>query len=240
MSFTWKQKKAALRSVFAGVLKLDRVNSAVLLADGTFEGADSEAIQWENERGASRPTRGIWCDLRLSQIIPIGQDEIRYDYDIATDRLLPTYGGPRRFSVMVILGADDQSDYEAVGDVAGRLRTRLMREEFIDELVDTDLGLTRIGQTLNVDYEDDGVMYSQSMTEVFFETNEQDEPEADELGSYIGEVEIEGELLSGFDGDPIDVSVTVTAAPVIDITSYAVSLFGDFATSLTGDYATHG
>lgn len=200
MSFTWKQKKAALRAVLAAALKLDIVNTAVELADGTFENADSEAIQWENERGDSRPTRGIWADLRLSQVSPIGQDEIRYEFDEGTDRLLPTYGGPRRFSVMVILGADDQSDYEAVGDVASRLRIRIMREELLDELVAVDLGLTRIGQTLNVDYMDDGVMYSQSMTEVFFETSEYEEPTDNDTGDYIREVQGSGALKTGHDG----------------------------------------
>lgn len=209
MAFTWKQKKATLRAVFATALKLDRVNNTVELADGTFEGADSEAIQWENERENSRATRGIWCDLRLGQVIPIGEDETRFNYDEDTDRLLPTYGGPRRFSVMVILGTDDQGDYEAVGEVAGRLRTRIMREELQEQLVATDIGFTRIGQTLNVDYEDEGRMYSQSMTELFFETNEQDEPEADEKGYYINEVQGGGTVSTGHDLVDIEVELDV-------------------------------
>ncbi len=210
MAFTWKQKKATLRAVVAKVLKLDRPNLGTLLADGTFENADSEAVQYENERGASRPTRGVWCDLRLGAVIPIGQDEVRYNYDVGTDKLLPTYGGPRRFSLMVIAASDDQEDYEAVGEVGGRLRTRIMREEILDMLTATDLGLTSVGQTMNVDYQgEDGVMYSQSMTELFFETNEQDEPEADEPGAYVGEVTGDGDVYNGTVVDPIPVEISV-------------------------------
>lgn len=213
-AITWKQKKAALRAVIAKVLKLDRPNASVLLADGTFEGTDSEAVQWENERGNSRHTRGVWADLRLGVIVPISQDETRYEYDPDTDLNLPTYGGHRRFSLMVIVATDDQEDYEAVGEVAGRMRTRIMRPEVLDMLNAANLGLTSVGQTLNVDYQgEDGVMYSQSMTEIVFETSEADEPEADQDGSYVGQVLGDGDLHVGVDGDPINAEISAGPVP---------------------------
>lgn len=207
MAFTWQQKKATLRAVFAAALKLDVPDNTTLLADGTFLNADSEAIQWENERGDSRITNGIWCDLRLGSVVSIGEDEIRRSYDSGTDRLLPTYGGPRRFSVMVIVASDDQESTEAIGEVAGRLRTRLMREELLQQLMDCDLGFTKLGATMNIDYQDDGRMYSQSMTEVWFETNEQDEPTSSDSGDYVKEVHGGGTLATGH--DLVDIQTTL-------------------------------
>jgi hypothetical protein len=213
-AITWKQKKAALRAMVAMVLKLDRPDSSVVLADGTFENTDSEAVQWENERGASRSTKGVWADLRLGVIVPISQDETRYEYDPDTDLNLPTYGGFRRFSVMVIIATDDQEDYEAVGEVAGRLRTRIHRPEALALLEAANIGYTSLGQTMNVDYPgDDGVMYSQSMTEIMFETSEADEPEADQDGSYIGEVLGDGDLYVGVDGEPINAEISAGPVP---------------------------
>ncbi len=211
MAYTWKQKKAVIREVLATALKLDVVDTSVELADGTFKNQGAPGIQWENERWASRPTNEVWCDLRLGNIIPLSTDEVRYDFDEDGDRLLPTYGGPRRFSVMVIVATDDQENYEAVGEISGRLRTRLVRDELLERLVAVDVGFERVGQTLNVDYMDEGVMYSQAMTEVWFQTNEQDEPEATTSGDYIAYVDGGGTLTAGADGEDIETELLVDA-----------------------------
>ncbi len=189
MAISWKTKKAALRAAIAKALKLDRADTAVELADGTFKNTKLEAVQWENEPAASRGTQDVWVDLRLGSVVPISQDEVRYDFDADTDRLLPTYGGHRRFSVTVIIGTDSQVDYEAVGDIASRLRTRLRRPDVLAGLWEADIGFSYFGQTINADYMDEGRMYSQSITELFFETNEVDEPEEDDTGDYVAAVE---------------------------------------------------
>lgn len=210
--YSWKQKKAALKAAIAKALKLDVVDPLVELADGTFQGAASEAVQWENERFASRPTRGVWADLRLGSIVPIDQGETIYNYDEDTDQLLPTYGGYRRFTVMVIIGTENQEDFEAVGEVAGRLRTRILRPDIHASLIAVDIGYTSTGATMNVDFMDEGVMYSQSMTELTFETNEVDEPESGDVGHYIGYTEVTGELTGSVD-DPLVVTVITDARP---------------------------
>jgi hypothetical protein len=185
---SWKQKRAALQQAITYALNLP-TTSAVQLADGTTDLPNS--VEWEGKREANRWTDGVWCDLRLGVVVPIGRDERRYTYvagvDAPSSTLRPTYGGNRSFNVMIIVGSDDQEDADAIGTAASFLRTRIRRQEVIDILGAVDIGLAEIRQTLNVDYVDEGRQYSQSMTEIRFNTVEDDE-DTDGAGDFINEV----------------------------------------------------
>jgi hypothetical protein len=207
MSSTWLQKQDAVKAAISKCLKLD-VAGSVLLADGTYD--QPSAVEWENKREASRGTMDYWCDLRLGSVLVLGRDEKRRMFvdngSVLTSGLQTTYGGQRIFSVMCIVGSDNQdADKAAIGQLGSLIRTRLRREEVLDILQAADISINQIFTTLNVDYEDDGIMYSQSMTEVRFNTSEEDLPEPEVVTSYIAEVH--GNGVAGEDLADVDLDV---------------------------------
>lgn len=204
MSSTWAEKQEAVRVAVTQALKLNTA-SPVLLGDGTYDRGNQ--VEWENKREASRSTNDYWADLRLGSVVALGRDEKRREFvdggTPALSGLRTVYGGQRIFSVMVIVGSDNQdADKAAIGQLGSMVRTRLRREEILEILQNADISINQILMTLNVDYEDDGIMYSQSMTEVRFNTSEDDGWDEDPNTGYIAEVHGEGE--GDLDGATLD------------------------------------
>lgn len=204
MGSTWLEKQDAVKAAIVACLKLDRSGS-VLLADGTYD--RGHGVEWENKREASRSTNDYWADLRLGSVMVLGRDEKRREFvdggTPALSGLRTVYGGQRIFSVMVIVGSDNQdADKAAIGQLGSMIRTRLRREEILEILQDADISINQIMATLNVDFEDDGMMYSQSMTEVRFNTSEDDGWDEDPNVGQISGVHGAGEGdLAGADLD---------------------------------------
>jgi len=204
---TWKQKREAIRLAVTFALKIPTV-SGETLADGTTDLPNG--VEWEGKREANRWTGPVWADLRLGTVIQIGRDEKRREFHNggtpATSGLTTNYGGQRSFHVMVIVGSDDQEDMEAIGEATAGLRTRMQREEVVEMLAAVDVAVADVLPTLNVDFIDEGRQYSQSMTEVRFNTVENDEDEfPGAVLGYIAEVEASGVV----PGDLEDVEVHV-------------------------------
>lgn len=198
---SWKDKREAIRQAIIVALDLKREPAVELAGGGTNI---DFLVQWQGRREAARWTGGVWCDLRLGTVIPVGRDETRRFYNEDDDALRPTYGGQRSFTVMVIVASDDQEDEDAVGTAGSRLRTRIRREEVKAILAAVDVSLAEILSTSNFDFQDDGVQYSQSMTELQFNTTEEDE-DTTGTGDWIREVEGSGDS----PGDLEDVTIHV-------------------------------
>lgn len=192
---TWKQKREAIRQAVTFALKMPTVSSETL-ADGTT--ALPNGVEWEGKREANRWTGPVWADLRLGTVVPLGRDEKRRTFrdggTPATSGFTTNYGGQRSFHVMVIVGSDDQEDMEAIGEATAGLRTRMDRPEVDELLAAVDVSVSNVLPTINVDFIADGRQYSQSMTEVLFNTVENDEDEfPGALTGYINEVVADGE-----------------------------------------------
>lgn len=197
---TWKQKREALRQAMIYCLGLTGPD-----ADGT----DQEyLVAWEGQRQASRWTKGVWVDLRLGFVRVLGRDETRQVQDDGTDEILNSYGGQRSFTLMLIVSSDDQEDQDAIGTATARLRTRIRRPETRDMLAEVDIGLADIMSTINVDYVDDGAQVSSSMTELRFNTVEDDTDLPGSGQDWIREVEG-----SGVEDEDLE-SVTIHVGPV--------------------------
>ncbi len=224
MDASWVTKREALREAIQWALRLDQVVVSELLADGTT--SIDHLVAWEGERAANRWTHGVWCDLRLSWVWNRGKDETRQSYDQDTDTIVNWYGGQRMFNVMVIVASDDQKDMDAIGTATASLRTLIRHPHAKAILQAADIGLNQIMRTLHADYTAHGVRYSQSMTEIRFNTVEgyQEVLEAptapDQIqvpgDGYVKRVETlpdgSGEFETGVDGEPtirhIDVEAT--------------------------------
>jgi hypothetical protein len=209
---TWKAKKAALKLAITTALKLGKVRTKKL-ANGTFLPANE--VAWENERSASRANGHVWVDLRLGSVVAAAQDETRYEYEESTDRLLATYGGARRFTVMVIIATDDQEDAEAVGELAGRLRTRIVRPDILEPLLAVNVGFVEVAAALNADYAEDGRMVSAAMLELRWETTEADEPDEDSSGDWVKLVDMEGDFYVELPTGQATVDVVVDVSGVV-------------------------
>lgn len=208
---TWKQKREAIRQAVTFALKIPTV-SGETLADGTTDLPNG--VEWEGKREANRWTGPVWADLRLGAVIALGRDEKRRTFhdggSPANSGFTTAYGGQRSFHVMVIVGSDDQEDMEAIGEATAGLRTRMEREEVVEMLAAVDVAVSDILPTLNVDYIAEGRQYSQSMTEVRFNTVESDEDEfPGALTGYIAEV-----LADGVEGEDLE-NAHVHVGPVL-------------------------
>jgi hypothetical protein len=208
---TWKAKREAIRQAVTFALKMPTV-SGEALADGTTDLPNG--VEWEGKREANRWTGPVWCDLRLGSVIALGRDEKRrefhFDGTAAGSGFTTNYGGQRSFSVMVIVGSDDQEDMEAIGEATAGLRTRMDRPEVEDMLAAVDVSVANVLPTLNVDFVAEGRQYSQSMTEVFFNTVENDEDAfPGELTGYIAEVHADGDYHSTPTPSDPDVEIVV-------------------------------
>ncbi len=223
MAATWTQKREALREAIAWALRLDQVVASELLLDGTS--TIDHLVAWEGETAANRWTSGVWCNLRLSWVWTRGKDETRQSYDEDSDSILNWYGGQRLFNVMVIVASDNQQDMDAIGSATASLRTLIRHPHAKAILQAADIGLNQVMRTLNADYTAHGVRYSQSMTEIRFNTVEGYEevletPTApDQIqvpgDSYVKRVETlpdgAGEFETGVDGEPIVRHIDVEA-----------------------------
>jgi hypothetical protein len=192
---TWATTKEACRLAIAAALDLDDYTGA----DGAVGGIHK--VEWANKQKAVRYLNNdsAWADLRMGAIVAQGTDEIRYEYvagaTAALSRNVPTYAGRRLFSVQVLIGVESQEDAEeAVGTLAGRLRTRLRRVEILAILQDAGVALRSIGPTVDADYRNrDGHWVSASITEIFLARTEQDTDE-DNAGDFITETSGTSEL----------------------------------------------
>lgn len=213
MTVSWTEKQDAIKAAVTKCLKLDTVGT-VELADGSF--LNQDAVSWEHNRDAARMTTGYWCDLRLGVVRTNGRDESRPEFVAgatpALSGLRYTYGGQRTFTVTCTVGSDDQSGPRvSVTELCGYIRTRIRRHDVKDILCNADVCLATIAPTVNIDYIDDGVMYSQAIIELTFNTAEEDLPVAEgALVPYINEAEgqgVPGEDLenASFHAGPVDV-----------------------------------
>lgn len=205
----WSTAQEAVRDAIALALQLE-----------DFIGSDGvnyvRLVEWENRSTASR---GLdysrpWADLMLGAVMADGsQDETRYTEDGSGDpediRMLPTYCGPRLFTVDVRIGVDSQEPgEESVGYMGSRLRTRLRRDDARDLLTAGEVALVSVGATINADYMDiDGRMVSCSITSLRFRTVDRD-LDSDSDGDWIATTEGEGEI-SRADDTTIDVVLEV-------------------------------
>jgi hypothetical protein len=177
---TWREKRDAMLGAIARAMALDVAGSEVL-ADGSMGGGfgGGGSVAFENERLGARMVGGVWVDLRIGNVRSIGQDETRRDFvdgvTVPDSGLTVRRGGPRDFTLTVMIGSDDQLDAGAVGHLAGLLRTRIRRSDVLEILAGADIGLARVLNTINNDYLDaDGRMVSFSMTEIRLHTIEED------------------------------------------------------------------
>lgn len=216
-NLTWPQKRAALRTAVAKAMKLDRP-TATVLADGTLENTAAEAVQWLGERGYHRMTRDIWADMRVVSIVETSQGETRYEPVLGATPgdtfLYPHYYVDLQVNVDVLVSSDDQTDADAVGMAASRLRTRLRRPDIQKILADGEWGLVSISGTEVADYAEDGRLTSSAVVSLTLNTFDVDAPELEgpyaEDGPWIGAAEIDGVVSEGVDGD-IAVNVDVDA-----------------------------
>lgn len=189
---TWATTKEAVRLAVAAALSLpDETGS-----DGVVGGV--HVVEWVNKRSANR-FMSTSVDLQLNNPVAQGRDETRYELiegaTVADNKLIPTYGGRRIFSVMVQISAESQEDgEEAVGQLAGQLRTRLKRPEILGILQDDLVALRSIGPSIPADYRNrDGHWLSASVTELFLACTESDTDD-DNAGDYIASAEGTGDL----------------------------------------------
>lgn len=165
---TWKQKKAGIKSAIEFAARIDRLNAAVPLAGGGS--SVSHLVAWSGERSASRYTSGVWIDLRFNWVTTISNDETRQSYDEDTDVVTYEYGGHREFVVSIVVRSENQEDFDAVGDVAQGIRTLLRHPTVRAILAAVDIGLARIERTVQADYVEHDVQYSQALIDVAFNT----------------------------------------------------------------------
>lgn len=166
---TWKAKKAGIKAAIEYAARIDRTNVAVPLAGGGS--SLSHLVAWSGERAASRWTGGgPWIDLRFNWVTTISNDESRQSYDEDTDVVTYEYGGHREFVVSIVVRSDNQEDFDAAGDIAQGIRTLLRHPYVRATLAAVDIGLARIERTVQADYVEHDVVYSQALIDVAFNT----------------------------------------------------------------------
>lgn len=186
----------------------DAVALALELAD--FTGSDGltsvPRVEWENRSSASRWCEGAWADLQLGSVVPRHTDEFRYDY-VAGDTpeessISETTGGPRVANITVRIGAPEQDPAAAApGFLAGKLRTRMRRQDVLDILHAAGVSLISIGSTLNADYADNNSrMWSGSFTDLRFGVTETDTTEGLPFIESIATDTDDPPVLTGADG----------------------------------------
>lgn len=153
-------------------------------------------VDWEDTADAGARWQGaVQADLIMGQVIPVGTDEIRYDYRSGTDRNVPTYTGHRHFVVTVRVTTDSQAPGSAaVGEVSSRLRIRFRAERVQALLRAGRAALVSIYPTSPV-YQIDinGRVQSVATTDILLATTEEWTDE-DATGDYIATAEGNGTL----------------------------------------------
>ncbi len=185
------------------------VAAATNLTDQTgLRGTPVPRVEWQNRAKASRIVSGAWGELRFYAPAGLGIDETRYEMNEAETALVPTYCGLRTFNVQVLLQASSQEPTaDAVGVLAGRLRTRIRRAEILAVLQAAGVSMIGVGPTLEVDYTDaNGREVSASSTEMYFSCVESDTDEEYDAG-WIDNLEADGTLEPSFDDDEIEVPI---------------------------------
>lgn len=187
---SWSDVREAVRLAIAEATQLEDVAG--------LRNTTTRRVEWRNRATASRMVSGAWAELRFYSPVAMGVDETRYSFETNPDRLVPNYGGPRQFNVQVLLQADNQEpDADAVGILAGRLRTRLRRREILDALLEAGVAFVRMGPSIEVDYTDiNGREISASTTEMTFACAEIDVDESEDA-SWIAELEYTLEVENG-------------------------------------------
>lgn len=189
---SWATVREATRLALAKALLLEDVVG--------LDAVVQRRVEWENRATAERVVGDTWCDLRFGVPSGIGTDEVRYCMSPDNLRLVPTYGGLRRFTVQVLLSSYSQEpDADAVGFLAGRMRTRLRRNDVLDVLREGSVALIRIHPTINVDYQNqEARMVSASSTDIVFSCFESDTDPDEDVG-WIDAVGLQGTLATGHD-----------------------------------------
>lgn len=153
----WGAQQEAIRQAISLAMKLpDRATIGARRAHRT--------VVWYGEETADRWTQGEpSVELRLLSVAPRGQVESR------TVAGLVAFGRLEHMTVGVAVDVDCQTPgRSAPGQIAGRLRTRLQRDDVRALLEAADVALVSVGNTTEIDYEDDGRLISAARTDIVF------------------------------------------------------------------------
>ena len=191
---SWATSKEAVRIAIATALRLLDYTGG--------DGKIVHRVEWEHKKKSVRylDNGSAWANLRMGTQRRVGTDETRYTAvnggDDASSKWVPVYGGRRQFVVTVMMGSDSQEDSaDAVGELAGRLVTRLGREDILQTLYDSGVGLETIGVALNADYVDSTKRWvSASFVDLTFSAVESDTDGVDGSGDYVARADGTGEL----------------------------------------------
>jgi hypothetical protein len=186
----WGEVREAVRLAIAKAMRLDDETDQL--------GNEYRHVEWENRASAQRMVESTFVDLRFSGPTAIGTDEIRYDYDSENDINVAEYGGFRIFGVQVLAQSDSQEpDADAVGVMAGRLRTRIRRPDVLEILQAAGVAFVRADPSFDVSYENaEGRAMSASSTDLTFSTVEYDRDEEEDSG-YVSNAELDGTISNG-------------------------------------------
>jgi hypothetical protein len=187
------------------------VRDAIGLSDTNASGRASSAVLWSKTREAGGFRPAVRVDLILRSPVGLGRDETRHEYDADTDENTATQCGLRMLNVSIrIQSYDHTGATEAVGTLAGRLRTRLYRESILVALAAADVALHEIRPTVEQDYTEDDREVSLAIVDVVFSAPENDVDDNATASDYIAGVTLSTEnetdgdpdLLLGEDGEP--------------------------------------
>jgi hypothetical protein len=202
---------------------LEGVRTIVARATGLPDrlGADGltyvRKVEWVNKTTAARWASGSLVDLELGVVTIEHNDETRYEFVDAPDpedaRLIPTVSGFRVFTVSIRPCVDSQEhDTSAVSAIAGKIRTRLRRQDYTEAMKAAGFSLVDIGPTVNADFEEpqSSRMWSCAILDVTFRCVEWDRADGeDDAGDFINEVHSADAVLVDLDGTEKPVSVDV-------------------------------
>lgn len=157
MSIGWTQINPVLLAVFAEIS-----------ADTTRSQQGFKAEWKESSRGFINPEQSFVPLLKVTSVVPIGEDEVRRE--LVAGELVETLVGNRRFTLQVQIICPDHTDERWAMAAASRIQTRINRPRILARLDAVDVAVYSIGAAKKASFKDGGRVVSCALLDIMMGT----------------------------------------------------------------------
>lgn len=158
------------------------------------------------------PTLKAHAFYSLTSVVREHHENISYDVDGVTGKLVPTISGMRHVVCSVRVDSYDQAAQKLAITLAERARTRLMLPRVVAFFREKGYSIQETRPVLSLPFPADDRIYSRAVFEVLFGYVSSETEASENASDRIDTIEIASNKLKGPDGNdaPQQISLTVT------------------------------
>lgn len=157
MSIGWTQINPVLLSVFTEISLDTQRSSTGFTAEWT-----------EGKRGFISPQQAFVPLLKVTSVVPIGEDETRRE--LVAGQLIETQVGNRRFTLQVQVICPEHTDERWAMAAASRIQTRINRPRILTRLDAVGVAVYSIGAAKKASFKDGGRVVSCALIDIMMGT----------------------------------------------------------------------